>query len=876
VDLDALFAKRGEEMAKFAPPAPVQRWSAPAPTVKDEPIICEPLPDPKLILSWDTETYKITEKTGPVPPLVCVQTQFVELVDEHWVEGQPMIWGADEERKRQGVDFIFHVLINRPDVTLVSLNGFFDFAVILKYMGWPLDLVRAVFKAFCEGRIRDCIARAKEHAVEFGWLEYDPSLGVRPRFNMEQLVQKYLMEDVKGKHGEDSFRLRYGELDGIAWELWPEEARRYALMDPVLTQRLWRAICIASSPPPDECMQTESAWQLHLASVNGLFVDHQRVKVLRGRIIPVIKEGIDKLSKTMAFVQVKDKRSGEFVGQELAAYTPGKPTLNKKLFREMVDAAFGGHASRTKKGEVQLTEKQLKAAFNITGNPLFNPKLSNEARIALAAQWDQDNLDDEDLEDDGEVEEGEEEATTSQRLVLYSKPKKTMSVIYDIVKRHFTERDMDVPMTKPKERLHPVTGEDITSAPRVKTSRDVIEQIPALKPLADIGAAQKVESMYLLPRKGKPALFDMDSVHAFWNHMVATGRVSVGNPNLNNIPRMQGVRECFRARPGYILISADYAQAELCSLAQVCIDKFGHSRMAELIIADYDLHLYLVSKLRDQDYDWLVKNKKLPDVKNDRQGAKAANFGYPGGLGIDKFIKYAADTFGIIDMTREEAEEWKNIWKREYPEVAVYQRWISNKVKNSPNEYFTAVQHRSGRRRGRVGYTDGCNTFFQGLTADGAKYAMNLIGREAWCDPDSPIFGFRLVAFIYDEIFGEMPDRGPIANTRAAARLCQIMKEAMEVFTPDVPAKVEPAYQYNWAKSAEPVWAEFEGEKVLLPWEHRGGKFLTGNPNDLQLVTSPPLFSLTRLTTWDNRDYTKLVRFEEAPEEVRLQFKEAA
>jgi len=876
MDLDALFAKRGQEMAAAPPvPAPVMRWNAPAAKAKEEPVICEALPDPVLILAWDTETHKITEKTGPTPPLVCLQTQFVEFKDGHWIEAQPMIWGADDARKRQGVDFIFHVLINRPDVTLVSLNGFFDFAVILKYMGWPLDLVRAVFKAFCDGRIRDCIARAKEHAVEFGWLEYDPSLGVRPRFNMEQLAQKYLQEDVKGKHGEDSFRLRYGELDGQGWETWPEEAVRYAIMDPVYTQRIWRAICVASSPPPDECMQTESAWQLHLASVNGIFVDQERVKVLRSKIIPVIKEGIEKLCQTKAVVRVKDKKSGEFKEQELTAYTPGKPTLNKKKFGAMVDAAFGGHAMRSPKtGAVSLTEKQLKGAFNLTQNPLFNPKLTAAARIALAAQYDQDNLDDEDLEDDGEVEEGEEESS-SERLVLYSKPKKTMSVIYDIVENHFKERGLAVPLTKPKTRTDPNTGEDITPKPRTKTSRDVIEQVPALRPLAEIGAAQKVESMYLLPRKGRPALFDMSTAHANWNHMVASGRVSVGNPNLNNIPRMAGVRECFRARPGYILISADYAQAELCSLAQVCIDKFGYSRMAELINEGLDLHLYLVGKLRDQDYEWLVKNKKLPDVKNDRQGAKAANFGFPGGLGIEKFIKYAADTFGIMDMTKDEAEEWKGIWKSEYPEMPVYQRWVSNKVKNSPSEFFTAIQHRSGRRR-RVGYTDGCNTYFQGLTADGAKHAMNLIGREAWCDPDSPIYGFRLVALIYDEIVGEMPDRGWLANTRAALRLCQIMKEAMELFTPDVVAKVEPAYQYNWSKGADPVWAELDGEKVLLPWEHRGGKFLTGNPNDLQLVTKPPLFDLSGLTGWASRDYTKLVRLEEAPEEIQKQFREAA
>jgi len=866
MDLDALFKRHAAGQGVSRPPVSFYA----ANTERDTPIICTALPDPTSILSWDTETWKITDETGPVPPLVCVQTQFVTRENGKWIELPPVIWGADAEGKAQGVAFIFHVLESRPDISLISLNGFFDFAVLLKYLSWDLKYVQIVFKAFMEGRIRDCIARAKEHAVEYGWLDYDPSLGTRPRFDMEQLALKYLGESPVGKHGEDSYRLRYRELDGIPHPQWPDAARLYALLDPQWTQRIWRAICAQSTAPTDELMQTESAWQLYLATVNGIHHDPDKIAILESKILPVIKAGIERLINTKVKVESEDKLTGQFITKEVSVYTPGKKKLNKKVFGALLDQAFGGHAVRTLSGEVSLSEKQLKAAFNLTGNPLFNPKITGEERLRLAEQWDEENAGEDDSEDEQPDEDEQEAEARSSKLVLEDRPSKTMAAVYRLVADHYTQRGLSIPMTSPKPRHDPVTGQDLTAKPRIKTSRDVIEQVPCLKPLADIGAAQKVDSMYITGKPNKTAIFKRKSSHARWNHMVGTGRVSVSNPNLNNIPRMKGVRECFRARPGYILISADYAQAELCSLAQVCIDKFGHSRMAELIRDDYDLHLYLVSKLREQDYQWLVENKKLPDVKNDRQGAKAANFGFPGGLGLDKFIKYAADTFGILDMTREEAEEWKNIWKGEYPEMPVYFRWISAKVKSGPGELFTAVQHRSGRRRGRVGYTDGCNTYFQGLTADGAKYAMNLIGREAWCDPSSPIYGFRLVAFIYDEIFGEMPDRGPIANTRAAQRLCQIMKEAMELFTPDVPAKVEPAYQYNWSKGADPVWTMFEGEKVLLPWEHRGGKFVNRAG---ELVTLPPLLDISVLTTWDRRDYGELVRAEDVPEDILKELK---
>jgi len=265
----------------------------------------------------------------------------------------------------------------------------------------------------------------------------------------------------------------------------------------------------------------------------------------------------------------------------------------------------------------------------------------------------------------------------------------------------------------------------------------------------------------------------------------------------------------------HLLISCDYAQAELCSLAQVCIDKFGFSEMGRLINEGIDLHLYFVHKMTGREYKDLVKHKKEPEVKDLRQAAKAANFGFPGGLGTNKFVDYARDSYGV-DLTPEQAKEMKNAWIEAYPEMKLYFQWISNRL--SVSDYTNVTQHRSGRIRGRVGYTDGCNTFFQGLTADGASMAINMLNREAWLDKDSPMYGARMVGFFYDEFFGSIPDRGPEANHAAAYRICAVMQEAMGMFTPDVAVRVEPALMRNWSKAAEPV---FNSDGFLVPWEDR-------------------------------------------------------
>lgn len=266
-----------------------------------------------------------------------------------------------------------------------------------------------------------------------------------------------------------------------------------------------------------------------------------------------------------------------------------------------------------------------------------------------------------------------------------------------------------------------------------------------------------------------------------------------------------------------LLLSVDFAQAELCSLAQVNIDKFGFSEMGNLINKGVDLHLFLVQTMKGIPYEELVARKKLGDkqVKEWRQAAKAANFGYPGGLGVEKFIAYAADSYGV-ELEHDEAKRLKDAWLATFPEMKQYFRWISGKLQVS--DFFTVVQHRSGRRRGRCGYTDGANSYFQGLTADGAGYAVIVVSEEAWLCEWSPFYGWRLIGFFYDELFGALPDRGPKANHEAAYAICDRMSKAMRVFTPDVEARCEPALQRNWCKAAEPV---FNSDGYLIPWEDR-------------------------------------------------------
>jgi DNA polymerase I-like protein with 3'-5' exonuclease and polymerase domains len=147
-------------------------------------------------------------------------------------------------------------------------------------------------------------------------------------------------------------------------------------------------------------------------------------------------------------------------------------------------------------------------------------------------------------------------------------------------------------------------------------------------------------------------------------------------------------------------------------------------------------------------------------------------------------------------------------WKNAYPEMLEYFAEINQQCEESDTGLFTLTQHKSGRLRGQVGYTDGANTMFQGLTADGAKDALRQVVRECY-DPTarvngkrSALYGCRVVVFVHDEIIIEAP---ALNATRATKRLKDAMREAMDRWVSDVPNDTDAAVMGRWFKGAKQV-----------------------------------------------------------------------
>lgn len=144
-----------------------------------------------------------------------------------------------------------------------------------------------------------------------------------------------------------------------------------------------------------------------------------------------------------------------------------------------------------------------------------------------------------------------------------------------------------------------------------------------------------------------------DTIRTQYNAVVSTGRTSsrkspfYASVNMQQMPReVKGVkwdiRNCFVPRPGYKLVSIDYAGLELASVAHRLYKFYGKSMMRNAINkheTPTDMHSMFAYKVRNLklkekiDYELFLANKKKKGYAEYRQLAKPINLGFPGGIG---------------------------------------------------------------------------------------------------------------------------------------------------------------------------------------------------------------------------------------------------
>lgn len=330
---------------------------------------------------------------------------------------------------------------------------------------------------------------------------------------------------------------------------------------------------------------------------------------------------------------------------------------------------------------------------------------------------------------------------------------------------------------------------------------------PGLRAISEYDSLTKKKSTYI------DKLWEgvNGNIHARFHTLGAdTGRTSSSGPNLQNQSKDGGIRECFEPRPGMVYIICDYDSQETRTLGQSLLDLVGRSSLAAKYKEDpdYDPHCFFAAQMMGITYERALELRAAgdPEMKDMRQRAKAANFGFPGGLGAKAFVSYALG-YGV-KITVAEAEKLKKDWFKAIPEMRDYFQKVNQLVKSGG----VLEQVRSGRLRGGVGFCDGANSWFQGLASEASKTAAYFVSEKCYNDPTSPLYGSRPVMLIHDELILESPIE---KAAEAASEAQRLMIKAMALWCPDVPSRATPALCDHWTKDAEAVYED----GILVPWE---------------------------------------------------------
>jgi|GEM_PF-462654 DNA polymerase-1 len=249
-----------------------------------------------------------------------------------------------------------------------------------------------------------------------------------------------------------------------------------------------------------------------------------------------------------------------------------------------------------------------------------------------------------------------------------------------------------------------------------------------------------------------------------------SGRMACSAPNMQNIPRKREYRACVAPKDGRVLVKADYSQIELRIAAEISGDK----RLIEAYKAGQDIHTLTAQ---------LIMGKGTP-TKEDRQAAKAINFGLIYGMGAPRLKDYAKNTYGVV-LTDTEAVTFRNKFFAAYQGL---RKWHL-----SQPEGVRTMKTLSGRKRFKVErFTEKLNTPVQGTGADGLKAALGLLWQERTKFPTA-----QPVLVVHDEVVMECDAAdAPLVGDW----LKDCMKRGMERFVKTMPVEVEVTIAPTWAK----------------------------------------------------------------------------
>ena len=270
---------------------------------------------------------------------------------------------------------------------------------------------------------------------------------------------------------------------------------------------------------------------------------------------------------------------------------------------------------------------------------------------------------------------------------------------------------------------------------------------------------------------------------SFQNTVTATGRLSSTEPNLQNIPVRTALgaemRTMFVARPGWVLVDADYSQIELRLLAHMS----GDEAMIQAFRDGVDIHTVTASQVFGVSPDRVTSDM--------RRAAKAVNFG----------IVYGISPFSLSQDIHVSVAQAKSYMEKYFAHYAGVRAYMDGVVEQGKSQGYVSTLY--GRRRWlpelkssnfntrSFGERGALNMPIQGTAADIIKLAMIRVEHRLAHEG----LQAQLVLQVHDELIVECPQ----AEVGTVARL--LTQEMEGVAQLAVPLTAEAKVGQTWAEA---------------------------------------------------------------------------
>lgn len=327
-----------------------------------------------------------------------------------------------------------------------------------------------------------------------------------------------------------------------------------------------------------------------------------------------------------------------------------------------------------------------------------------------------------------------------------------------------------------------------TKTKQYATGEEVLEKLLGVHPIIalilEFRELKKLLSTYVdsLPLLVNPKT---GYIHASFNQaIVATGRLSSTNPNMQNIPiktaKGREIRKAFiPLEPEHVFVSADYSQIELRVIAHMSSDE----QFIQAFINGEDVHSATAAKIFNVSIDEVTPEQ--------RRQAKSANFA----------IAYGSSAFGLsqtLNIPRKDAQFLIDGYFANYPNVKAFMDSQINSARElgyvetmfGRRRYVPDIHSQNATVRG-FAERNAVNAPIQGTAADIMKIAMIRIHSEM----KQQNMQSKLIMQVHDELNFSV-------HTSELETMKHIISQGMQqAVSLSVPLLVELGVGKNWLEA---------------------------------------------------------------------------